>query len=99
VVFWAAPWSAAFWALVFHGFVGSRFWRGRRSVKAWRAKYGGYLKSIGKNTVVMFGVLFASYTLEFAAVFFLPPSATTRQLFPLIPYAAVAFTFWSAARG
>ena len=49
--------------------------------------------------MVMFGVLFASYALEFAAVLLLPPSATARQLFPLIPYSPVAFTFWRAVRG
>jgi hypothetical protein len=99
VVFWAGPWSACFWALVIHVFVGSKFWRGRNAVLAWRAERGGYLRSCGKSTMVMFGALFASYGLEFAAVLSLPPSATARQLFPLITYTPVAFTFWSAVRG
>jgi hypothetical protein len=49
--------------------------------------------------MVMFGALFASYALEFAAVLLLPPSATARELFPVIPYSPVAFIFWRAARG
>jgi hypothetical protein len=99
VVFWASPWVVAFWSLIAHVFVGSRFWRGREAVLAWRAERGGYVRSCMKSTGVMFGALAMSYALELAVVFFVPPSATARQLFPLITYAPAVFTFWRAARG
>lgn len=98
-VFWVGPWSAAFWALLFHVLVGSRFWRGREAVLAWRTARGGFIKSHITSTAVMFGALFASYALELAVVFLVPPSETVRQLFPLITYTPTAFTLWSAARG
>jgi hypothetical protein len=99
VVFWAAPWSACFWALIAHVFVGSRFWRGRESVLAWRSERGGYLRSSIRSTMVMFGALFASYALELAVVLLLPPSDIARQLFPAVTYAPAAFVLWRAARG
>lgn len=99
IVFWAGPWSAAFWALIFHVMVGSKFWRGRYAVLAWRESRGGYVRSISKSTMVMFGALFASYALELSVVFLLPRSALLCHIFPLFTYAPVAFTLWRAARG
>ncbi len=99
VVFWAAPWSAAFWALLAHVMVGSKFWRGRQSVEAWRAARGGFLASGIRSTVVMFSTLGASYALELAVVLFLPPSDIARQLFPAVTFVPAAFVLWSATRG
>jgi len=99
IVFWGGPWSACFWALIFHVLVGSRFWRGAWSVTVWRAERGGFVRSHMKSTAVMFSALGASYALEFLYVFTVPPSTTARQLIPLVTYAPVAFTFWRAARG
>ena len=99
VVFWAAPWSACFWALIAHVFVGSRFWRGRESVLAWRAARGGFLASGIRSTVVMFSTLGASYALELAVVFLVPPSVTVRQLFPLVTYTPAVFVLWKVSRG
>ena len=98
VVFWAAPWSACFWALVFSVFIGSRFWLGRDQVLAWRAARGGYVRSCLKSTGLMFLALFASYACEFAYIFLMSPSPAAMQFLPAATYAPVAFTFWRAAR-
>jgi hypothetical protein len=85
--------------LVLHVTVGSKFWRGRGAVLAWRAERGGYVKSVAKSTAVMFSVLIFSYMLEFAVVFFLPPTDLARECIPLITYSPVGFVFWRTVRG
>jgi hypothetical protein len=99
LVFWCGPWSAGFWALIFQNFIATRWWYGREAVLAWRESRGGYLMSSIRSTVVMVTVIGASYALEFAAVFLLPPTNTVHQLLPLITYAPAAVTFWRSCRG
>lgn len=99
VVFWAAPWSACFWALILSVLIGSRFWRGRDSVLLWRAERGGYVRSCLKSTGVMFLALFASYGAEFAYIFLMRSSPTALQFLPAATYAPAAFAIWRAARG
>src|SRR5215472_5870950 len=96
--FWAAPWTCAFWSILVYNLIGSKFWRGREAVEGWRARRGGYLRSVAKGTAWMFASLFFSYAFEFAYIFFLPPSPAAMQLLPAATYAPVAFTFWRAAR-
>lgn len=99
VVFWAAPWSACFWALVFSVFIGSRFWLGRGQVLAWRAARGGYVRSSLKSTGLMFLALFASYACEFAYIFLMPPSPAAMQFLPAATYVPAVFALWGAVRG
>lgn len=97
VVFWAAPWSACFWALVVTVFVGSKFWRGRSQVLAWRASRGGYVRSCLKSTGVMFLCLALSYAAEFSYILLVPPSPTARQFLPVATYAPVALAvLWAS---
>jgi hypothetical protein len=97
--FWLGPWSCCFWALILHVLVGSKFWRGRGSVKAWRAEKGGYVRSCIESTGLMFGSLFLSYGCEFACVFLLQSSESARFFLPAATFAPAVFVFWRAARG
>lgn len=97
--FWFGPWSCCFWALVFHVFVGSKFWRGRGAVLLWRAGRGGYARSCMKSTGLMFGSLFLSYGCEFAYIFLLRSSPDARLFLPCSTYAPAAFAMWRAAGG
>ena len=99
VFFFAAPWTCAVWSLLIVQLGGSRFWRGRAHVLAWRAAHGGYLHTILRGTGWMLFGLLASYCCELAAVFLLPPSRAVRDLFPLFAYAPALLALWSAARG
>jgi hypothetical protein len=90
IVFWVAPWSACFWALVLTVFVGSKFWRGRGQVLTWRASRGGYVRSCLKSTGVMFLCLALSYAAEFSYILLVPPSPAARQFLPVAIYAPVA---------
>jgi|SRR5215469_6449053 len=51
--FWAAPWTCAFWSILAYNLIGSKFWRGREAVEEWRARRGGYLRSVAKGTTWM----------------------------------------------
>lgn len=97
--FWCGPWSCCFWALVFHVFVGSKFWRGRGAVLLWRAERGGYVRSCMKSTGLMFGSLFLSYGCEFAYIFLLRSSPEARLFLPFATYAPATFALWRAACG
>src|SRR5215472_1073198 len=97
--FWAAPWTCAFWSILAYNLIGSRFWRGCEAVEEWRARRGGYLRSVAKGTAWMFASLAFSYGLEFAYVFAIRPSPLARSIFPISPYLPLAFTIlWSAIR-
>ena len=100
VVFWASPWVVAFWSVIAYVLVGSRFWRGKGSVKEWKLRHGSFLWRHTKTTAWMFASLAFSYGLEFAFVFAIPPSPLARSIFPISTYLPLAFTIlWSAIRG
>jgi hypothetical protein len=99
IVFWAGPWTAAVWTLLIVQLGGSRFWKGREHVLAWRAAHGGYLGTVCRGTAWMFSGLLLSYGCEFAAIFLLPPSPTVCHFLPFATYAPVALALWSASRG
>jgi hypothetical protein len=98
IFFWAAPWTCAFWSILAYNLIGSKFWRGREAVEEWRARRGGYLRSVAKGTAWMFASLFFSYACEFAYIFLMSPSPAAMQFLPAATYAPVAFTYWRAAR-
>ena len=98
IFFWLAPWTCAVWSILAYNLVGSRFWRGREAVQEWRARRGGYLRSVAKGTAWMFACLLFSYACEFAYILLMPPSPAAMQLLPAASYAPVAFTFWRATR-
>lgn len=87
VVFWASPWVVAFWSVIAYVLIGSRFWRGKGSVKDWRVRHGSFLSRHAKTTAWMFASLAFSYGLEFAYVFAIPhrrwrgPSSRFRRTF------------------
>ncbi len=96
VFFWVAPWTCAVWTVLLSVLIGSRFWRGREHVLAWRTARGGYLMSSLKSTALMFLALFASYGCEFAVILLLPRSATSLCLLPIAAYAPAAIAaLWS----
>jgi len=97
--FWAAPWTCAFWSILAYNLIGSKFWRGREAVEEWRARRGGYLRSVAKGTTWMFASLFFSYAGEFAYIFLVPPSPVAMQFLPVVTYVPVAFTVWRSVRG
>jgi hypothetical protein len=68
IFFWLAPWTCAFWSIIAYNLIGSKFWRGREAVVEWRARRGGYLRSVAKSTVWMFASLFFSYVCEFGVL-------------------------------
>lgn len=96
IFFWIAPWTCAVWTVLLSVLIGSRFWRGREHVLAWRAARGGYVMSSLKSTALMFFALFASYACEFAVILLLPRSATSLRLLPIAAYAPAAIAaLWS----
>ena len=98
--FWLSPWTCAVWTVFVSVLVGSRFWKGRAHVLAWRAARGGYLMSSLKSTALMLLALLASYALEFAVVLTLPRSPASLRLLVLAAYAPAGIAaVWSAARG
>lgn len=96
--FWCGPWSCCFWSLILSVLIGSRFWRGRGAVLAWRAERGGYVRSCMKSTGLMFGSLFLSYGCEFVYIFLLRSSPDARLFLPCATYAPAAFALWRASR-
>ena len=99
VFFWVAPWTCAFWSILAYNLIGSKFWRGREAVQEWRARRGGYLRSVAKGTAWMFASLFFSYAAELAVVFTIPPNPVLMHWFPVITYSPVIFTILWSARG
>jgi hypothetical protein len=98
--FWLSPWTCAVWTVLVSALVGSRFWKGKERVLAWRAARGGYLMSSLKSTALMFLALLASYAFEFAVILLLPRSPTSLRLLVLAAYAPAGIaTVWSVARG
>lgn len=99
IVFWVGPWTTAVRTLLIVQLGGSRFWKGRADVLAWRAAHGGYLGTVCRGTAWMFAGLFLSYAAELAVVFLLPPSPTAMHLFPFVTYSPLLLAFGRCARG
>jgi hypothetical protein len=98
--FWLSPWTCAVWTVLVSVMVGSRFWKGKERVLAWRAARGGYLASSLRTTGLMLLALLASYAFEFAVILLLPRSPTSLRLLVLAAYAPAGIAaLWSAARG
>lgn len=100
VVFWASPWVATFWSVIAYVLVGSRFWRGKGSVKDWKLRHGSFLWRHAKTTAWMFASLAFSYGFEFAYILAIRPSPLARSIFPISGYLPLGFTIlWGAIRG
>jgi hypothetical protein len=97
--FWLSPWTCAVWTVLLSVMVGSRFWKGRERVLAWRASRGGYLASSLRTTGLMFLALLASYACEFAVILSLPQSPTSLRLLVLAAYAPAGIAALWSARG
>jgi hypothetical protein len=97
--FWLSPWTCAVWTVLLSVMVGSRFWKGRAHVLAWRAARGCYLASSLRTTGLMFLALLVSYALEFAVVLLLPRSPTSLRLLPIAAYAPAGIAALWSARG
>ena len=98
--FWLSPWTCAVWTVLVSVMVGSRFWKGKERVLAWRAARGGYLASSLRTTGLMLLALLASYAFEFAVILLLPRSSTSLRVLVLAAYAPAGIAaLWSAARG
>jgi hypothetical protein len=91
VLFWAGPWSAAFYTLIY-SVLSSVPWRqGSRAVHEYREAHGGLLAASMWATAWMFFGLFASYAAEFLMIFLVRPSPSSRMLLPLFTYSPLAF--------
>lgn len=88
IFFWLAPWTCAVWSILAYNLIGSRFWRGREAVQEWRARRGGYLRSVAKGTAWMFACLFFSYLCEFGVLW----ETRSPGWLPVAAYFPVAFT-------
>ena len=97
--FWLSPWTCAVWTVLLSVMIGSRFWKGRSQVLAWRAARGGYLISSLRTTGLMFLALLASYAFEFAVILLLPRSPTSLRLLVLAAYAPAGIAALWSARG
>jgi hypothetical protein len=97
VLFWAGPWSAAFWVLVISQVVSSRCWRGAEAVRQWRATNGGFGRTIPRACGWMFGGLFLSYATELALIICFPGSP--HFLLPVATYSPAAFALVWCSRG
>jgi hypothetical protein len=86
--FWLAPWTCAVWSILAYNLVGSKFWRGREAVEEWRARRGGYVRSVAKGTAWMFACLFFSYLCEFGVLW----ETRSPGWLPAAAYFPVAFT-------
>lgn len=99
IVFWVGPWTTAVWTPLIVQLGGSRFWKGRAHVLAWRAAHCGYLGTVCRGTAWMFAGQFLSYAAELAVVFLLPPSPTAMHLFPYVTYSPLLLAFGRCVRG
>jgi hypothetical protein len=84
VFFWVAPWTCAFWSIIAYNLIGSKFWRGREAVEEWRARRGGYLRSVAKGTRmdVRFPVLLLRLRIRRPVGDAQPRMDACRRLFP-----------------
>jgi hypothetical protein len=100
VLFWAGPWSAAFYTLIY-SVLSSVPWRqGYQAVHEHREAHGGLLVASMWATAWMFFGLFASYAAEFLMIFLVRPSPSGRALLPLFTYSPVAFCWvWRRVHG
>ena len=94
-LFWAGPWSAAFWTLILSQFLGSKAWRGAEAVRQWRAANGGFGHTIPRACGWMFGGLFLSYAAELAVLIL----TRSPALLPLGTYAPVLLAVVWCSRG
>lgn len=91
--FWCAPWSVAFWTLVYSQLSASEFWLGAEHVRRWREAHGGLLHTSMWATAWMFFGLIFSYGAEFALIFLDRSPGSGRELLPLFAYSPV-FICW-----
>ncbi len=98
VFFMVAPFTTGVWCLLIVQLGGSRFWRGRAQVRAWREAHGGYVHTIGRGCAWLFGGICLSYAAGGLAVW-LSPTPTVLHLFPCISYSPLILAFWRAYRG
>ncbi len=100
IFFWLSPWTCAVWTVLRSVLLGSRFWKGKEYVLAWRSARGGFVMSSINSTALMFVALFASYVFEFAVILLLPRSSTSLRLLPIAAYAPVFIAaLWSVWGG
>jgi len=93
-VFWAGPWSAAFWTLLYSQLSACKFWLGAEHVRQWREAHGGLLHTSIIATVWMFGALFFSYAAEFLLIV----TARGATWLPVATYSPLAFCWlWRKA--
>ena len=95
-VFWAAPWSCAFWTLIYSTLSAVPWRKGAEAVRRKREADGGLLVASMWATAWMFGALICSYIAEFLFIL------TTRNLswMPCATFSPIFFCWcWRKARG
>src|SRR5438876_425928 len=85
-VFWAAPWSCAFWTLIYSTLSAVPWRQGAEAVRRKREADGGLLVASVKATVWMFGALLFSYVAEFALLLAVRDAAFNRMWLPVATY-------------
>jgi hypothetical protein len=91
ILFWAGPWSAAFYTLIYSVLSAAPWRLGGAAVRQWRYEQGGLLVTSLHATGWMFFGLIASYAADFLMLFLVRPSPSGRALLPLFTYSPVAF--------
>ena len=91
-LFWAGPWSAAFWTLIYSQLSAAPWRQGAAAVRQWREEHGGLLATSMWATAWMFGGLFLSYAAEFLLLF-LVRGASGRAWLPVTTYSPLAFVW------
>lgn len=92
-LFWAGPWSAAFWTLIYSQLSAAPWRQGAEAVRQWRHDHGGLLVTSAKATVWMFGALFFSYLAEFVLLFAGRGAAFSRAWLPAATYSPLGLAW------
>ncbi len=91
-VFWAAPWSCAFWTSIYSTLSAVPWRQGAEAVRRKREADGGLLVASMRATGWMFGGLFLSYAAEFLLLF-LVRGASGRAWLPVATYSPLALVW------
>jgi hypothetical protein len=97
-LFWAGPWSCAFWTLLYSTLSAVPWRQGAEAVRRKREADGGLLVASMWATAWMFGGLFLSYAAEFLLLF-LVRGASGRAWLPVATYSPLGFCWlWRRCR-
>src|SRR5260221_619631 len=92
-IFWAGPWSCAFWILIYSTLSAVQWRQGAEAVRRKREADGGLLLASMWATGWTFGGLFLSYAAEFVLLFLGRGADFNRMWLPVATYSPLAFVW------